>query len=400
MELIFELAGGELPAQSQQVSKTFKRAGGLIGRAEGCDWVIVDNQAHVSSEHAQITFSDGEFFLTDLSTNGTQILQSGQRQGQNLRRGETHLIEHGSRYRLGKFEIHARLVKNAAGFVGHLGSTSIEGAIVPDDSFLSLDLLRDVDHSVGLDLGFDELLPTYASQQASEQGVDYGSADRQSLLLPELVPESRPTTDTEPVQSEPQSDDFWQRFGAAIGIDLLTLDQVQREALAINSAALLKQSIGSLQQTLRTRSELKNELRLTLSMAQHSGNNPLKYAGDAGEAISLLLQAHRVGQLPADEAVARAFRDIQAHQVALLAASRKALRGALDHFAPQQLALRFESDMRNSFFHTKAARWKAFERYHRTLCQDDDWSERLLARDFAQAYEEQVRLITTLHTGF
>ncbi|MDG6399724.1 type VI secretion system-associated FHA domain protein TagH [Pseudomonas quasicaspiana] len=400
MELIFELVGAELPAQDQQASKTFKQAGGLIGRAESCDWVIVDNQAHVSSEHAKITFSDGEFFLTDLSTNGTQVLQSGQRLHQNLRRGETHLIEHGSRYRMGKFEIHARLIKSAAGFVGHLGSTSIEGTVIPDDSFLNLDLLREGGQQVGLDLGFDELTPTYASQQASEQGVDYGSADRQSLLLPELVPEPQPAATIEPVQREPQSDDFWMRFGAAIGIDLLTLDQGQREALAINSAALLKQSIGGLQQTLRTRSELKNELRLTLSMAQHGGNNPLKYAGDASEAIGLLLQAQRAGQLPGDQAIARAFRDIQAHQVALLAASRKALHGALAHFSPQHLALRFERDMRSRLFHTNAARWKAFERYHHMLCQDDDWSERLLARDFAQAYEEQVRLIATLHTEY
>lgn len=400
MELIFELAGAELPAQDQQVSKTFKQAGGLIGRAESCDWVIVDNQAHVSSEHAKITFCDGEFFLTDLSTNGTQVLQGGQRLNQSLRRGETHLIEHGSRYRLGTFEIHARLIRSAAGVVGHLGSSSIEGTVIPDDSFLNLDLLREVGHQVGLDPGFDELLPTYASQQASEQGADYGAADRQSLLLPELVPEPQPTATIEPVQREFQSDDFWMRFGTAIGIDLLTLDQDQREALAISSAALLKQSIGGLQQTLRTRSELKNELRLTLSMAQHGGNNPLKYAGDASEAIGLLLKAQRAGQLPGDQAVARAFRDIQAHQVALLAASRKALHGALAHFSPQYLALRFERDMRSRLFNTNAARWKAFERYHHMLCQDDDWSERLLARDFAQAYEEQVRLIATLHTEY
>jgi type VI secretion system protein ImpI len=34
------------------------------------------------------------------------------------------------------------------------------------------------------------------------------------------------------------------------------------------------------------------------------------------------------------------------------------------------------------------------------LQQDDDWSERLLARDFAQAYEEQVRLIGSLHHDY
>ena len=30
--------------------------------------------------------------------------------------------------------------------------------------------------------------------------------------------------------------------------------------------------------------------------------------------------------------------------------------------------------------------------------RDDDWGERLFARDFAQAYEEQARLIATLNT--
>jgi type VI secretion system protein ImpI len=47
---------------------------------------------------------------------------------------------------------------------------------------------------------------------------------------------------------------------------------------------------------------------------------------------------------------------------------------------------------------TSGSRWRAYGRYHQALRQDDDWSERLLARDFAQAYEEQIRLISTLHT--
>lgn len=401
MELLFELAGGEPPARKQQLSRTFKQAGGIIGRAESCDWIIVDVDSHVSNKHAQITFSDGDFFLTDLSTNGTEILHSGQRLSHLLRKGETHLIEHGSRYRLGKFEIQARLVKDSARFVGGMDSGPIPDSFIPDDSFMALDLLDEVPHQADSDLGcFDELLPTHAAQQASEQGVDYGPADRQNLLLPELVAEPLPVATPEPVEPEHQSNDFWQRFGAAIGTDLSAMDQDHREALAVNAAVLLKQSIASLQQTLRTRSELKNELRLTLSMAQHTGTNPLKYAGDASEALNLLLQPQRAGQLTADQAVARAFRDVQAHQVALLAASRMALRGALDHFSPRQLALRFERDARKPLFRTKAARWQAYERYHHALCQDDDWIERLLARDFAQAYEEQVRLIATLNTGY
>ena len=73
------------------------------------------------------------------------------------------------------------------------------------------------------------------------------------------------------------------------------------------------------------------------------------------------------------------------------------MRSSLEHFSPQQLSLRLERDGFKPLFATAGSRWRAFGRYHQALQQDNDWSERLLARDFAQAYEEQIRLISTLH---
>lgn len=392
MELFFELSASESPVHGQAAGKTFKQAGGLIGRADHCDWIILDEYSHVSSQHARITFNDGEFFLTDLSTNGTHILPSGQR----LRKGETHLIEHGNQYRLGKFVIRARLVKDSAAYVGTLEKPQLVESYIPDDAFLDLHILKS-SNPQELDSTLDELLPSFAPQQASQQGVGYGPADTQHLLIPELVPEQQPMPVVESTAHPPQSEDFWARFADAVGLDLNAMDQDHRETFAVNVARMLKQSINGLQQTLRTRNELKNELRLALSMAQHSGNNPLKYAGDASEAIGLLLNTQRSGQLSAEQSLIKAFRDIQAHQVAMLTASRAALRGALEHFAPQQLSLRFERDARKPLFFTQAKRWQAYERHHQTLCADQEWSERLLARDFARAYEEQVRLLATLH---
>lgn len=397
MELILELAGDDLPAQEQQMRKTFTSAGGLLGRSRECDWVIFDHENHVSGEHAKITFSEGAFYLTDLSTNGTDVIVAGQQH--SLTRGMGHRVEHGSRYRLGRFEIVANVVEHSARHSGAVEFPRVSSRIGPDESFLALDLLQATDHSFDDTLGMDELMPTYACEQASQQGIAYGPVNHQHLLMPGLVAEQAPAQEAQPVAPQLPGDDFWQRFGAALGVDLAGADDQQREALALDAAALLKQCIDSLQQTLRTRSELKNELRLTLSMPRHAGGNPLRYAADASEAITLLLQPGRPGQLPAEQAVARAFRDIQAHQVSLLAASRKTLRSALEHFAPQQLTLRFEREGRKTLFSGRTSRWQAFERYHHTLCQDDDWSERLMARDFAQAYEEQARLISTLYTG-
>jgi type VI secretion system protein ImpI len=397
MELILELAGDDLPVQKQQMRKTFTPAGGLLGRSRECDWVIFDHENHISGEHAKITFSEGAFYLTDLSSNGTDVIVSGQQH--SLARGVRHRVEHGSRYRLGRFEIVASVVEHSARHSGAGELSCLSSAIVPDESFLALDLLQATDHSLDDALGLDEPMPTYACEQASRQGIAYGPVDHQHLLMPGLVAEPAPAQEAQPVAPQLPGDDFWQRFGAALGVDLAGEDDQQRETLALNAVALLRQCIDSLQQTLHTRNELKNELRLTLSMPRHAGGNPLKHAADASEAITLLLQPGRPGQLPAEQAVARAFRDIQAHQVSLLAASRKTLRSALEHFAPQQLTLRFEREGRKTLFFSRTSRWQAFERYHHALCQDDDWSERLMARDFAQAYEEQARLISTLYTG-
>ena len=114
-------------------------------------------------------------------------------------------------------------------------------------------------------------------------------------------------------------------------MDLEGLDGAAREALAIDAAGLLRQCIGGLQQSLRTRSELKNELRLSLSTLRDTGKNPLRFSADAGEALGHLLRDGKPGQLSGEQAVARSFRDLQAHQVALLGASRAAVRATLEH---------------------------------------------------------------------
>lgn len=331
MELIFELLDNGHVAAEQERHKTFKQAGGLIGRSEECEWMILDHESFTSGKHAQVTFRDDDFYLTDMSKNGTVIVGNGQ----TLRKNETCRIEHGAVFGLGKFEIRARLIDDPSGFVGVVEDAATPGTLIPDDAFLELDLLANFDQQAMRPSDFDAILPLRLAQQASEQGVDYGQADTQSLLVPGLVVVPPDPIPADPLESERQSDSFWQRFGAALGVDLDDLDQDSREALAVSAAQLLKQSVSGLQQSLRTRSELKSELRLAQSTAHHTSLNPLKYAGDASEALGFLLQPQKPGQRTAEQALAQGFRDIQAHQVAMLAASRAALRGALEYFSPQ-----------------------------------------------------------------
>ncbi|MFJ3368178.1 type VI secretion system-associated FHA domain protein TagH [Pseudomonas sp. NPDC086251] len=393
MELVFEILNTKQFVPPELCLKTFKQTGGLIGRGEDCDWIIPDRKRHLSNHHASISYRDGTFFLTDTSSNGIQDNASGAR----LRKGEAMRIEHGSLYVLGDFEIRARLVRDPATFNADIGRPQPAGSIIPDDAFLELDPLNTLDQQERAYSEIDELISPGTALEDSGRRADYARIDMENLTVPQLIDAPAAAPVPAPKVLERQSEGFWEHFGAALGVDLKGLDHDAREAMALKAACLLKQSIGGVQQSLRTRSELKHELRLAQTTVQGTQRNPLKFAVDAGEALGILLQPNKSSQLPAEQAISRAFRDLQAHQVALLTASRAAVRGTLEHFSPQQLTLRFERD-NTSLLATSGSRWRAYGRYHHALRQDDDWSERLMARDFAQAYEEQIRLIATLHT--
>ncbi len=50
---------------------SFDEQGGSLGRSADNDWVLPDPQFYTSGRHAQVSFENGGFVLTDTSTNGT-----------------------------------------------------------------------------------------------------------------------------------------------------------------------------------------------------------------------------------------------------------------------------------------------------------------------------------------
>jgi type VI secretion system protein ImpI len=127
---------------------------------------------------------------------------------------------------------------------------------------------------------------------------------------------------------------------------------------------------------------------------QGTNKNPLKFAVDAERSAGDSVAAASRGtcrpsrRFPARSAICRRIRWPCSPPAAPPYAAPSST-------SRQQLTLRFERDNK-PLLATSGRRWRAFGRYHQALRQDDDWSERLLARDFAQAYEEQIRLISTL----
>lgn len=403
MELILEIISDQQYADNITKSKDFKSAGGIIGRAPDCDWIIPDPKRHVSGHHAMISTKNNQFYITDVSSNGTVLKNTGSK----LPAGEPFLVEHGAVFCLGDFDIRARLVYDPEVFENVVGKPVDAGSVIPDDAFLDLDPIKAIEQEPFQYVDMDELADFMkGNDQREEQRRDYARVDIESLEIPQLVedvipevkqPTPPPVTEMPVKPAVNLSSDFWNKFSAELGIDISKFDDAEKEKLAIHTARLFKQCIIGVQQSLRTRSELKNELRLPITTVQATGNNPLRYTADAESAINDLLTKHNPSQLTPEQAINRAFRDLQAHQVALLAACRGAVRGVIHQFSPEQLVLAFEQRGESGMLKGSAWKWRTYCRYHNLLQQDAEWSDRLFSKDFTTYYEEQVRLLASLN---
>lgn len=82
-----------------------------IGRNAENDWVLPDPERLVSSRHCTIQYRDGRYYLTDDSTNGSELVNAGVK----LRRGNSEPLQHGEVIRIGDYEIQARIDSAPAG---------------------------------------------------------------------------------------------------------------------------------------------------------------------------------------------------------------------------------------------------------------------------------------------
>ena len=59
----------------------FSSQGGSIGRSDLCDWTLFDQERFISKKHAEIFFQNNQFYVSDTSTNGIFINNTGSSTG-------------------------------------------------------------------------------------------------------------------------------------------------------------------------------------------------------------------------------------------------------------------------------------------------------------------------------
>ena len=94
---ITKLPDGAVDTKS---THTFAQQGGTIGRSPDNDWILEDPEKFISSQHSQITCENGQYYITDLSTNGT--FSNGA--PEPIGKGNTVKLNDGDKFALGDYE--------------------------------------------------------------------------------------------------------------------------------------------------------------------------------------------------------------------------------------------------------------------------------------------------------
>jgi type VI secretion system protein len=478
VRLILILTGDVSPGADK--TRTLSSGTLSIGRGPGNDWVLPDPERILSKTHCTITEEDGEFILTDLSSNGVYVNGASQ---PTVRESSIVLAE-GDVFRLGDYVMSVRLEDRPAHGAG--GDDALADPLGASDDPLGdasggnahdapnpldadpLDIpfgrssdrafphpiaapvptsLRGPDpfdlegKRTGRPANRDEDLFRGIAPAGNWQGAprpDHAPAPAQAmppprvtvadeidfdaligdLKLPGLdssspvpaVPaENRSPTAPPPTVASPPQHRAEAAGATCAGIDARAafaafldgagllgrhVDDADPQAALRGAGKVFRAMAEGVRDVLISRATIKAELRIAQTMISARGNNALKFAVTADDAVLSLLTPRRPGYMEPLAAAQGAFADIKSHELAVMAGVQTALLTLLRRFDPNALEERLSKGRLEAVLPgaRKARYWDAFRLTYGDISREaEDDFQAVFGRSFAEAYMAQTR---------
>ena len=431
MNLVLELVAREGQVSGGEPRKVFGLEGGRIGRAADCEWVLPS--PYISRHHATVCCIDGTFFIVSTGENGV-ALNHAQAMLPQL---EQRALKDGDRLFIDEYEIAVAVLGTTAaqatpptaaqpdlsaalepaplapmepasrddGFTATPASLRTAFGLGPSTNFAPNPLASTTNtprqemawnHSSGL---ADHFVPPPVPSMQAMLPADWDQANLPPSAPPpaQSIPPLVPTVEaaSAPLDHGPDARPIGGSNGAfdmaaflrGAGIEPGSLSTEMIETLG----SMVRSMVQGLIEALHMHADFRNQFRLPVTRMQMSENNPLKFAVDAQDALSLVLTKRAARYMGPLEAIEDAFEDIRAHHLATVVGMRAGFESVLNRFDPRKLAQEFEKRARRNFLWPMPAGvryWRQYEDLFETLTGDADSAfRRLFAEEFARAYE-------------
>ena len=168
----------------------------------------------------------------------------------------------------------------------------------------------------------------------------------------------------------------------------------QQNALLTLAGQMMREAVLGLMESLKSRSDLKNRMRLSQTTIQPGENNPLKFSASVDEAVLKLLDPHSTRYLGPIEAIRESFADIRTHQTALVGSIQAAVDELLNRIEPGELQERFDRGLKRGPLlgaTNKMKYWDLYTEFYQVLSQRGEQGlPTLFAEEFARTYAEKA----------
>ena len=431
------------PNQSKEY--TFNEIGGSVGRTAHNDFILYDTDKFVSSNHASIHYGDGKYYIVDnASTNGVSVNDN------RLKAHEQTELHDDDEITIGVYRLIARVKTGRLLQDDLLHSTDRESVVAPSTAMTEQFSLIPGENEVN----FDDILGSAVDFEpiVNQHGVDpehltpsiedfnleiaahphenipVSSVVNQPFDTPGIIPDdwdihgdhfSPSEANNVPIQKMPilaaplandsvsspakaiPTDDKATTSTSALFAAFFHGAQVDPEHLTVGDSIQFMHKIGELTRinvegmvhTLRARSTIKRNFRLEHTIVSRQENNPLKFSITPLDAMHVLLSEQRPGYQSTGDAFDEAYKDLQAHQMAVMAGMQNAIRAMIEQLDPEVLEKHFEQQHRASLIpvNKKSRYWELYKAFYQQFCESMvDEFQKKYGEEFAEAYEEQV----------
>lgn len=349
---------------------TFGVNGGRIGRSLDNDWVLIDAARYISAHHAEVEHRGGEWWITDLSTNGTFVNGSHRPLG----RGGRHRIADGDRIRFGPYDVVAQVTRGN------------DFLVEPEHGHTETALDNSLDFNAMLD-------PPQAGRAAAPAAAP--AAARPVAPRAPRPGEAPPAAPAKAAAARTPGGDeraLWAglvEFCKGAGIDPLSLPQDSRARVLQEAGQALREMMVGLTDLSRSRAEFTYEMGINGSSRQRDATSPLLQLSAVEESLSQLLTGRGAGSGRAADEVRAQFAKSRYHQQAILMALRQAIPALLERLDPDELEEQFGRGARGAASAEAQARyWIRYREMHKAaLARGESGLPPAFVEEFARAYQ-------------
>ncbi len=233
--------------------------------------------------------------------------------------------------------------------------------------------------------------PKLPASQPAAQPIPLPQAALQPVArAPEAAAEPAPP----PESAAADAQALLAAFLDGAGVPALTFPGQDPQATMHAAGSVLRALVEGLREVLMSRAAIKHELRVEQTMIRQRDNNALKFSITPEEAVAALLLPPRSGYQAPVAAAREACRDIQSHEMAVMAGVQSALTGLLKRFDPATLETRLAPARLDSILPAarKARIWELFCATYADIAREaEDDFQSVFGREFARAYDAQIR---------